>query len=178
MDLFLFTNRIKEIEDTGINVDLMFDGMEDKVTITMSKDDHHVRKTFIDLTYTKDNRYIDFELDLMVQELVRMEEEVNKPKEPEAFNNKIDVDTIHKIIDDAMEKKDRSVSLFINEDGMSVNVYPYETGLQTWVTTYEDTGVPCFTRPKHSCPNCGSPSERLTPYCPYCGEQLKMEVKE
>lgn len=36
---------------------------------------------------------------------------------------------VHTLIDDAMEKRDRSVSLYFNpENGMSVNVYPWPDG--------------------------------------------------
>jgi len=42
---------------------------------------------------------------------------INKP------DNAID---IHKIIDEAMEKKDRSVTIFIGVQGTTVNVYPYQ----------------------------------------------------
>ena len=32
---------------------------------------------------------------------------------------------VHRIIEHAMEKRDRSVSIFFGEGGVSINVYPY-----------------------------------------------------
>lgn len=37
----------------------------------------------------------------------------------------IDETLIHRIIEHAMEKRDRSVSIFFGEGGVSLNVYPY-----------------------------------------------------
>lgn len=38
---------------------------------------------------------------------------------------KIDEALIHRIIEHAMEKRDRSVSIFFGKDGVSLNIYPY-----------------------------------------------------
>lgn len=38
---------------------------------------------------------------------------------------KIDEILIHRIIEHAMEKRDRSVSIFFGKEGVSLNVYPY-----------------------------------------------------
>ena len=47
----------------------------------------------------------------------------DKTEEPKNETPTVD---IHKIIDDAMEKHDRSVSIFISPDGITINVYPTE----------------------------------------------------
>lgn len=58
--------------------------------------------------------------------------EIDKPvkKEPAPLTVKVDKPkkpavSVHKIINDAMKKKDRYVSLFIGPYGTSVSVYPY-----------------------------------------------------
>ena len=86
-------------------------------------------------------------------------------------------DMIHKIIDDAMDKKDRYVTVFITGDCMSVNVYPYEAGLQEWIERTEPYGDN-FARTRYTCPNCGIDSTYPGIYCTYCGEQLKRKVSE
>lgn len=78
-------------------------------------------------------------------------------------NFRTDVD-IHKIIDDAMEKKDRSVTIFITKDATTVSVYPYEDKPLEWTKNKGGT---------HTCPSCGEYQDFMTPYCPYCGEKLK-----
>lgn len=37
----------------------------------------------------------------------------------------IDETLIHRIIEHAMEKRDRSVSIFFGKEGVSLSVYPY-----------------------------------------------------
>lgn len=46
-------------------------------------------------------------------------------KEVEETKIEIDEALIHQIIEHAMEKRDRSVSIFFGEGGVSINVYPY-----------------------------------------------------
>lgn len=64
---------------------------------------------------------------------------------------------IHKIIDDAMEKKDRSVTIFIGEHGTTVNVYPYPDEKPRWVTRFVD----CGTNRRHSGYRCSECGEKL-----------------
>lgn len=78
---------------------------------------------------------------------------------------------IHKIIDDAMEKKDRSVTISIVESGVSVHVSPYETGQQSWKVV-ENRRTP------YVCPECGRPAEQAYPHCPWCGEDLGYNVDQ
>lgn len=68
----------------------------------------------------------------------------------------------------------RSVSIFIMGDNTSVNIYPYETGLQKWIQTYEDTKDSRISRATYRCPNCGAASKYASPYCSICGEQLRV----
>lgn len=46
-------------------------------------------------------------------------------KEVEETKIEIDDTLIHQIIDNAMEKHDRSVFLYFGESGVSLNIYPY-----------------------------------------------------
>ena len=75
-----------------------------------------------------------------------------------------DVD-IHKIIDDAMEKKDRSVTIFISKDATTVSVYPYEDKPREWVPREDTMG--------YLCPECNVWQKHPTNYCSNCGEKLK-----
>lgn len=71
---------------------------------------------------------------------------------------------IHRIIDEAIEKKDRSVSIFIGKDCTSINVYPYEDKLEEWIPIENEI---------LECPQCGSVSKWITPYCSTCGTHLR-----
>lgn len=82
---------------------------------------------------------------------------------------------IRKIIDDAMEKKDRTVSIYIGHSGVSINVQPYEKEEPHWIYKPQDSGW------DFECSACGGDSKTYTTYCPYCGEQMKrskFEVEE
>lgn len=74
---------------------------------------------------------------------------------------------IHKIIDKAIEKNDRSVSIFISPNGITINVCPYENEEPKWIYHEHDNDY------NFECSECGSISEFPTPYCPHCGEKLK-----
>lgn len=76
---------------------------------------------------------------------------------------------IHKIIDDAMEKKDRSVTIFIGKDATTVSVYPYEDKAREWMRLKDDKGVTYA----YVCPECGLSEQYFSQYCPSCGEKLK-----
>ncbi len=84
------------------------------------------------------------------------------------IDSKSSMQLICKIIDDAMEKKDRSVQLFISNQRILISVYPYEQGYPNWIPV-ED---PLSNKQKFRCPECKSYSDFMTPYCPICGEQL------
>lgn len=71
---------------------------------------------------------------------------------------------IHKIIDDAMEKKDRAVHILILPTSTSVNVTPWPNAKPRWIfdrdyCTYE-------------CSECHNTNAYPAPYCPECGEKL------
>ena len=72
---------------------------------------------------------------------------------------------IHKIIDDAMEKKDRAVIIYISAYGVNVNVSPYSDEPLRWIRIVDNI------RP-FECPSCGTNNSRPTAYCPECGEKL------
>lgn len=79
----------------------------------------------------------------------------------EASNTALD---IPRIIDEAMEKKNRSVTIFIGAHGTTVNVYPYQETKPHWI---EKDG-------RFSCSECGYISDFYPyRYCPDCGEELK-----
>jgi len=92
-------------------------------------------------------------------------EKIKKESVKKSSKPATDVD-IHKIIDDAMEKKDRSVTIFINKDATTVSVYPYEDKPLAWVESTK-------TNYSYQCPTCGDHFRTQSPYCPTCGEKLK-----
>jgi uncharacterized Zn finger protein (UPF0148 family) len=67
---------------------------------------------------------------------------------------------IHKIIDDAMEKKDRNVTIFISGENTSVYIRPEEKSM--WV---KKNGW-------YKCPECQNESRQVSIYCPNCGEKM------
>lgn len=75
----------------------------------------------------------------------------------------------YKIIDDAIEKHDRSISIFISPDGITINVYPLTNDdPKEWkrikgVAGYGDLYI---------CPYCGSGVTQPTIYCGECGERV------
>lgn len=80
------------------------------------------------------------------------------------------LDDIQKIIDDAMEKGDRSVHISIVGDGVSLNVYPYkeEYGMGEWKHSHN----------AYSCSVCNNLEEWCKPYCPQCGSKMKFPELE
>lgn len=72
---------------------------------------------------------------------------------------------IHKIIDDAMEKRDRTVSIFIMNESVSVNVKPVgEDDGMKWIEIHKDLAA-------YKCSECGGHSECADLYCRHCGAQ-------
>lgn len=69
---------------------------------------------------------------------------------------------IHKLIDDAMEKKDRCLNIFITNVATSVYVYPCDDTEPKW--TEVTAG--------YVCSECGQFSGWDYPYCPTCGEKM------
>lgn len=76
---------------------------------------------------------------------------------------------IYKIIDEAMEKKDRSVSIFIHNNNVNISVYPYSNEELRWKKT------PSLMV---ACPSCGQTQEYCTPYCGLCGEKLAPPIDD
>ncbi len=92
------------------------------------------------------------------------------------LDSKSHIDLIHKTIDDAVKNKDRYVHLLITDNGISMLVYPYEQGYPKWLKVIDDTcgKQPFKTKAQFRCPECGSYSKFMTPYCPICGVQLSV----
>ena len=78
---------------------------------------------------------------------------------------------VHKIIDDAMEKKDRDVSIFIGKDLIHVTVTPLENTKPMWI---EEESVTFSHRSRYHCSECGGFNDYPSPFCPVCGEKLAM----
>lgn len=85
---------------------------------------------------------------------------------------------INKIIDDAMEKKDRSVNIFINGDNVSVYVEPLGKHDPRWIIR-ERPGSGKYSIPKreYECSECHVWTDSITPYCGTCGEKLRMPIE-
>lgn len=79
---------------------------------------------------------------------------------------------IHKIIDDAMEKRDRSVYILISSAGTSVSINPYTEEKCQWVHKADNTYDETYCRTWFECSNCGGCTNYTTTYCPSCGEQM------
>lgn len=82
-----------------------------------------------------------------------------------SFDGYID---IHKIIDDAIEKKDRSVTIHIGESGTVIYVDPITNKKPRWIEKGYD----------YACSECGRESRFAYPHCPFCGEELAKSVEE
>jgi uncharacterized paraquat-inducible protein A len=89
--------------------------------------------------------------------------------------NQID---INKIIDDAMEKKDRMVHIFMMGDTLSVDVQPLEANDPRWIIRDTYRGNSRFPKREFECSECHTWHDKATPYCPDCGEKLRMPVEE
>ena len=83
---------------------------------------------------------------------------------------------IHKVIDDAMEKKDRSVSIFMMGSTASIRVEPLEKYDPRWILHNED-GRTHIRRYGFECSECHGYSSEGTSYCPHCGEKLRMPIE-
>lgn len=83
---------------------------------------------------------------------------------------------LHKLIDEAMEKKDREVSIFIMKDNMSVYVRPVSSNDPRWIVHEKCSGRKITW--EYECSECHVYSDKLMCYCGYCGEKLRMPVIE
>lgn len=96
-------------------------------------------------------------------------------KNTPADNTNTQVD-IHKIIDDAMEKKDRTVCVFMTQYGVRIQVDPIDEHKPHWVE--KDVAAGPYRHYQMKCSECGYETNNPTPYCPACGEKLAAPVKE
>lgn len=84
---------------------------------------------------------------------------------------------INKIIDDAMKKKDREVNIFIGAFGTTIKVIPFEAEKDPhWIVELRNDGH--MSGFPYRCSECGCQHNRITPYCPECGEKLKIPYPE
>lgn len=83
---------------------------------------------------------------------------------------------INKIIDDAMEKKDRFVSVFISPLGTTVKVEPLESRDPRWIP-HREHDIYSTNRYSFECSECRGWNKSATSYCPHCGEKLRMPIE-
>lgn len=81
---------------------------------------------------------------------------------------------IHQLIDDAMEKKDRCVMIYIGEAGTTVHINPYDDKPLEWIERKTGTIDNPYFHIDYECPSCGYYVRIKSPYCPFCGEKLKL----
>lgn len=80
------------------------------------------------------------EIEMPVEQTLRASENIILKPTPDALidlKGNLDISAfwqeVHTMIDDAMKKRDRSVSVFFHpENGMSVNTYPWPDGEDLW----------------------------------------------
>lgn len=75
------------------------------------------------------------------------------------------LDDIKAIIDDAMEKGDRSVQVSVIGDSVTLIVSPYKD---------DDMGEWKYSHNAYSCSICNNAEEWCKPYCPNCGAKMKL----
>lgn len=99
--------------------------------------------------------------------------EFGTSKAPE--NPRTDSVDIHKIIDDAMAKGDRSVYILIHSGGMSVTINPYAEEKPKWFD---------FGYGHLKCSDCGHYQhinlghDKVPTYCSNCGEKMHGTIKK
>lgn len=79
---------------------------------------------------------------------------------------------ISKLIDEAMEKKDRSVMVFISDVGTTVKVNPLDK--PAWKPMPNKNG----TKYTYMCSACNRSSDKAYVYCPWCGESIGLPSVE
>jgi hypothetical protein len=85
---------------------------------------------------------------------------------------------INKIVDDAMEKKDRQVHIFIVSDTVSVNVTPLADSDPRWIIHETMKAGRRFPVREFECSECHVWVKDPMPYCGFCGEKLRMPIEE
>lgn len=86
------------------------------------------------------------------------------------------LDDIQKIIDDAMEKGDRSVHISIVGDGVDISVQPYKEGDEwgEWIEVKSDRDdLPLTFTVGYRCSKCGHHHPHMSLYCSICGSRMK-----
>lgn len=79
---------------------------------------------------------------------------------------------ISALVNEAIEKKDRTIHILIMGDNISVDVRPFTNEKQRWI--YREQ----IDRYNFECSECGYRGEFPSPYCPTCGEKLAMPMEE
>lgn len=82
-----------------------------------------------------------------------------------------DLPKILALIDDAMEKKDREVTIFISKDHTHITVTPHTDNKPRWIHHQLDR-----CRYKFECSECGAYENHMSSYCPHCGEKLAAPI--
>lgn len=77
---------------------------------------------------------------------------------------------IPKLIDEAIEKKDRRVTIFVSNIATTIKVEPIVDDDPRWIV--RDTKAPFINT--FICSECGRYSDRTYNYCPECGEKMKV----
>lgn len=85
---------------------------------------------------------------------------------------------INKIVDDAMEKKDRQVHIFIMSDTVSVNVTPLSDSDPKWIIRETKKPGRHFPVREFECSECHVWVKDPMPYCGFCGEKLRMPIED
>lgn len=98
---------------------------------------------------------------------------IESEKETIKLDRGVTAHTIHKIIDDAMEKKDRRVNIFMSEIGVTINVEPLVEHKPHWIPLRYKRGNLIY-----KCSECNIVNRDLVPFCPYCGEKLTCPSEE
>lgn len=86
------------------------------------------------------------------------------------INIELDKSDLLELIDKAIEKKDRSVSIYVSKYGTNVNIAPYEETPDTW--------QPIAGSSKVLCPNCGRAEDAAYPFCRWCGNENGLNKKD
>ena len=90
------------------------------------------------------------------------------------------LDDIQKIIDDAMEKGDRSVHISVVGDKVDVSVQPYkEDEWGEWIEVKSDyDNLPLTFTVGYRCSKCGHHHPHMALYCSICGSRMKAPEPE
>lgn len=90
-------------------------------------------------------------------------------------DTKANLRLIRQVINDAMSTKDKYVTInMLGGNFTSINVYPISEDEARWIKV--DGGGGRYAR--HRCSECGVTLDFESPYCPICGEKLKMSTPE